>query len=1207
MAEDRNGGGGAARDVSARLAEAVAHHRAGRLQDAARAYDAVLALQPRHADALHLLGVLAIQAGQPATAVELIGRAIAQAGDIADYHDNLGSALAAAGRPADAVAAHRRALALRPDSAPARFNLGNALHAAGRPDRAAAAFRGALALRPDYTKAWYNCGNALRDAGDAARTVTAFARAAALEPGMAEARNNLGDALAAVGRLDESVAQHRAVVHLRPDDATAWYNLGTALQQKAAYEEAEIAYREALRRAPGHVGALNNLGSVLKRLGRPDQAEACHRLALKHRPDFAEALYNLGNALQAQGKLAQAAETYEEALARKPDLATASYNLALLALHHGDLPRGWFGYDRRFAAGEARPDRRIPLPRWRGEPMDGRRLLVWREQGVGDEILFASCYGESAATGGAVVIEADRRLVSLLARSFPAATVRAERCDAAGAEPAEPPDADAQVPAGTLPRHLRGNLARFPARPSWLVPDPARMAAWRERMAAAGPGLKVGIGWRSSLMTQERRGAYTALADWGALFAVPGVEWVNLQYDDCAAEITDAEARFGVRIHRWADLDLKDDFEATAALMANLDLVISPAMSAGELAGALGVPVWRFGAPDWTWLGTGVRPWFPSMRVFAPRPGEGLVAVLSRMATALRSLAGTPRHGTPEPAAAMPPTAADDGQAEAHLTAAMAAHRAGRLADAEAGYHAVLRLRGDHADALHLLGLVYHQAGLHSDALAWLDKALGVEPDFPLAWNHRGLVLQALGDRAAAQEAFARAVAQRPDFADALTHLGLLVQGRGAWDAAERWHRRAIRLQPDNAAAHANLGYVDEQRGRFAAADGHYRRTLALRPDLPDALNNRGTMDRVLERPGDGVRYLERALRVDPGFALAGWNLGLLHLARGDLAQGWDGYDRRFSARQLQKARQIPVPRWTGNRLAGRRLLVWNEQGLGDEILFASCYRDLERAGGPVVLECDRRLVSLFARAFPRATVRAETVDARGGETIDPPDVDVQCPAGSLPRLLRDRPDRFPAAPAFLAPDPERAALWRERVAATGPGLRVGIAWRSQVVTAHRERSYISLGDWAPVLAVPGVQAITLQYGDCAAEIADAEARFGVRIHRWADLDLKDDLEGVAALVANLDLVLTPSMAIGELAGALGVPVWRIGVRDWTWLGTGVRPWFPSMRAFAARPGEELRDVPRRIARLLTAMAGGPTGSGPWRPAPPAAVRPDRG
>ncbi|MBB3264384.1 tetratricopeptide (TPR) repeat protein [Azospirillum sp. OGB3] len=1169
-------------DLSARLGRAVAHHRAGRLADAERDYRAVLAADPSHPDALHLLGVLALQAGHPGPAVELIEEAIRQAAGVADYHDNLGSALAALDRHAEAADAHRVAAALNPLAARPRHNLGNAFQAQALPGLAALAFTAAVELDPGYAKAWCNLGGALRAQNRLADALRAFARATVLTPAMVEAHINLSDALSTAGRLDEALAQARAALRLRPDDAKAHHTLGAALQRKGAYESAEIAYREALKRAPDNPVTLNDLGSVLLKLGRPTQAEWCFRKALSRNPHAVEAIHHLGKALQAQGRYAKAEACYEEALAHAPNLAAASDDLAIIALLHGRLERGWEGHERRFAAGRVRPDRRIDAPRWRGEGLRRRRLLVWREQGVGDEILFASCYNDVIAWGGGpVTIEADPRLVSLFARSFPRATVRAETLDADGRETVVPPDADLQLPAGSLPALLRGSLESFDQFTPWLKPDPARTALWRERLDALGPGLKVGIAWRSQLVTLEHKGAYTTLDQWAPLFALPGLVFVNLQYGDCAAEIAAAEARFGVTIHRWDDLDLKDDFEAAAALTSNLDLVIAPAMAAGELAGALGVPVWRFGHRDWTQLGTGIRPWFPTMRLFQPHPGETFDDVLSNMARRLAAMRPA------QVRLAAPPRVPLPADPEAILNDAIALHRSGQLDAAMAAYRSVLDLAPRHSDALHLLGLTQHQAGHHAEAERHITAALRTDPDFPTAWNHLGLVQQSLDRPEHALACFRRAIALRPDFPEAMTHLGLSLNRPDRLAEAKRWHRRSILIAPANPAAHTNLGFACEVEGRFDAAEVHYWRALTLRPDSADTLNNLGTLAKMANRPALCRHFLDRALRVAPGLALAAWNLGLLALADGDLITGWAGYGRRFSARQLQRARRIALPMWNGEPLRGRRLLVWPEQGLGDEILFASVFGDLKDSGGTVVLECDPRLVTLYARAFPWAIVRAESVTADGWEQFDPPDCDLQIAAGSLPALRRDRLERFPARPAFLQPDTERAALWRERVDALGPGLKVGISWRSQIITAHREGAYTRITDWLPLLEVPSVRVVNLQYGDCAAELASIEPDGVRRVHRWDDLDLKNDLEGVAALMAALDLVILPATAAGELAGALGVPVWRLGGRDWTWMGSGVRPWFPTQRLIAPQPGEASADMIRRVARMLTRMAPG--------------------
>ncbi len=806
------------------------------------------------------------------------------------------------------------------------------------------------------------------------------------------------------------------------------------------------------------------------------------------------------------------------------------------------------------------------------------------------------------ARAGHLVIECDRRLVTLFARSFPGASVRAET--------PEPRDVDVQIAAGSLPRLLRPDLRRFPDRTSWLVPDPERVAAWRDRLAALGPGLRIGIGWRSQLLTGQRGAAYTSLDQWGAIFAVPGLVFVNLQYGECEAELKAAEAGFGVRIHRWSDLNLKDDFEGAAALTANLDLVLSPAMSAGELAGALGVPVWRFGARDWTQLGSAVRPWFPTMRLFQPRPGETLKDALGAIARALR---GTQTATTP------PSRPMED--ADTLLERASLGHREGRFAEAADLYEQVLTQRPDDPVALHLSGLLAHQTGRSAWGEPRIAAAVRAHPEYATAHISLGSVRLALGRAAEAVASFRAALALRPADPAGLSNLGNALDALHAPERAEAAHRRAVAVEPTLAEAQDNHGAVLVRLGRPADAEAAHRRALARAPDLvsgwmnravalrrlgrldvadragrvalaldpalAEAMANRGRLLRETGKPDAGLRWCDRALAVAPGLPEAAFNGAVMRLARGWLGAGWDGYDRRFATREMGGALRSPgVPAWTGGDPAGLRILVWREQGVGDEILFASCLPDLIARAGHVVVECDRRLVPLYRRSFPGATIR------QAPERPDDPvgDVDRHTAIGSLPRFLRRSLGDFPHKPGYLRVDDGAVAVWQRRVVeALGPGLAVGVAWRSGHLSPERLPDYTRLEDWGPVFAVPGIVFVNLQYGDCAEELAAARQRFGVAPHTFADLDLKNDFEGAAALTAALDLVIAPATSTGELAGALGVPVWRLGrERDWTALGTGVRPWFPSMRIVTTRAGESVADRLPTIATALRRLAERP-------------------
>ncbi len=281
--------------------------------------------------------------------------------------------------------------------------------------------------------------------------------------------------------------------------------------------------------------------------------------------------------------------------------------------------------------------RELGVPRWQPDEHDAR-VICYREQGIGDEILFASCYPDLIAHAREVVIECDTRLVGLFARSFPAAEVRAQTFNPLVGETAK--DFDRAIPAGSLPVHFRSTVDAFPERDAFLVADPVRVEAWRERLRELGDGAFVGMSWRSRINTKERRQEYTRLDEWAPLLEIPGVQWINLQYDDCEQDLRAAERRFGVTIHRWDWLDLMNDFDEIAALTTALDLVVAPRNAVAMLAGALGASTVMMGNRwDWSDLGTDTSPWFPSIKLVYRHMGEDWDHVLATAANVVRDAA----------------------------------------------------------------------------------------------------------------------------------------------------------------------------------------------------------------------------------------------------------------------------------------------------------------------------------------------------------------------------------------------------------------------------------------------------------------------------------------------------------------------------------------------------------------------------------------
>jgi len=313
--------------LSEALAIAIQHHQSGRLQAAKQIYRQILAVEPDHVDATHLLGVIAQQAGKHEAAAEYIGRAIALNGNVAAFHNNLGGVYRALGRTADAVACYRRALTLNPDYVDAENNLGFALTEQGKRDEAVVCFRRVAERKADCADAHNNLGVALSGQGRLDEAVRCYRRALELKPDYAEAHYNLGVALKDQGKLDEAIACYRRAVELKSDHAEAYYNLGNAWKDMGKLADAAASYRRALECKPDYAAALLNLGVALQDQGDFKGAIACWRRALDLKPDFAEALSNLGNALKEQGDFNAAIACWRRALELKPDYAGAHNNL----------------------------------------------------------------------------------------------------------------------------------------------------------------------------------------------------------------------------------------------------------------------------------------------------------------------------------------------------------------------------------------------------------------------------------------------------------------------------------------------------------------------------------------------------------------------------------------------------------------------------------------------------------------------------------------------------------------------------------------------------------------------------------------------------------------------------------------------------------------------------------------------------------------
>ncbi|TWA83219.1 tetratricopeptide (TPR) repeat protein [Azospirillum brasilense] len=585
------------------LLAAIEHHQSGRLAEAATLYGRILEADPEQPDAAQFLGVLYAQVG----------------------------------RPADGACLLRRALALRPDSAGGQSNLAGALQTMGDAAGAEAGYTRALRLDPLLADAHASRAGALRDLNRVPEAACSAQRALALLPASAEALVNLAETALAGRRAEDAERAARRAAALAPGSSAALMMLGSACAARKRWDEAEAAYRAALDLAPGYGAAWGNLGSLLAGQGRFDEALEAFATAERHGFSGPSLWAARGNALLAMARPVEALADFDRVLDVRPHDAGMRWNRGFVRLLAGDCEGGWPEFDwRRHDARAEPPWRRFVQPTWSGGDIAGRTILLYAEQGMGDTLQFVRYVPLVAERGARVILEVQQPLMSVLA-GLPGVKQLIARGDPL-------PDFDLECPLMSLPRVFGTKLDDVPAAVPYLRPDPQRAAAWSERLAggqlAARPGLRVGLVWAGNPRFPGDALRSPRLAGLRPVLDVPGVRVFGLQKGPGREDLE------GVGMPAsFTDLGPEiADFADTAAIMANLDLVISSCTGPAHLAGALGVPVWVVLplSPDWRWLlGRDDSPWYPTARLFRQTRVGDWTEVAGRVADALRTAALT--------------------------------------------------------------------------------------------------------------------------------------------------------------------------------------------------------------------------------------------------------------------------------------------------------------------------------------------------------------------------------------------------------------------------------------------------------------------------------------------------------------------------------------------------------------------------------------
>ncbi len=526
------------------------------------------------------------------------------------------------------------------------------------------------------------------------------------------------------------------------------------------------------------------------------------------------------------------------------------------------------------------------------------------------------------------------------------------------------------------------------------------------------------------------------------------------------------------------------------------------------------------------------------------------------------------------------------------------------------------------AHANHLCGRALVELDRYEEAGQFLRTAVEIDPEMPEAQADLAGVLRKAGDYQAAERHCREAIARQPREVryrlllveileamdrreDALAELSMAqeyaperfdimlklfaaLDRLGMYSEALRLAERAVLENGENyetlcLLAFARYGMTDMQ-GAVEAC----RKTLTHRADKPQIYVTLGSALFGLGKVDEAMAAYRRALKLDPDYPDAQFHIGLINLMRGKYREGWQGFEQRFRLDRNKDMRRC-VPRWNGTSLRDRTLHVMREQGLGDEIMYSSCFPQLIKDAKHCHIECEPRLEKLFVRSFPGATFHPVGDDREKQQAVMALPADVRSYTASLACYLRSALRDFPQHQGYLKPDPERVRHWQAQLAALGAGLKIGISWRGGTVFTHRDRRTLALGDLLPVLSTPGVRWVNLQYGKRTEEITAFKSAHGIPIVDWADA-IDGDYDETAALVSALDLVISVCTSVIHLTGALGKPVWVMAayVPEWRYgLAGTTMPWYPTAHLYRqTEPGAwdgVIGNVKQDLTRRLSA------------------------
>lgn len=990
------------------------------------------------------------------------------------------------------------------------------------------------------TEALLNQAVQAHNRGDLAAATKQYESILAKNPEQADALHLLGVVHAQSQRPDDAIALINRAIGQRPRFSEALFNLGRIYQNENMPQDAVNAFVRAARYQNGYTAAWLSLGQTYTDVGMHEEALRAFEAGLSFEPDSEQLHDAICRVRKRQQEYSKCVDAADRGLRKLPDSARLWIHRSEACFALGRFPEAWQAYTWRAKhADNINRPRQYDLPHWNGENLRGKTLLVVTEQGPGETFLFSSTLPEIIERAEKCFVVTSARLIPILQRSFPDIVALDE------VTTHEPPHGvDFQTSLVDLGAQLRPSRESFPDRTAHIAASPSRVAAFRKRYTQHKSGnLVVGLAWRS-MGVDTASTKSIPLEFLKPILLTPGITFVSLQYGDVQSEV-DSLCRSGAyEILTESDLNPVEDLEGHLAQVGAMDLVISTSNTAAHAAGSMGIPTWCL-LPNllgeglrWIWLHEqNTCLWYPQTHLYKQMRAGDWTDPIARASADLVKLKS---HKD---------TAFDSAQ---HLVdLAKAYQRAGQFNAMGLIAKAAVEQGTGSPDAYRLLSKWFRSQDKPQEGLrivAQAPRAIAPAEDAKLKQEHAACLMD---------------LHRFEDAADVLLPI-----------RHERGENQAYWMQLSQAYRFA---------GRIGDALDAVDNALKLEPDSITARNAKALMMIDCGRMDEAISILNSVVEADPVNVEALAARGKAHLAKGDFKTGWPHYQNRLRKESANISYvRFPHPVWRGQSLEGANILVWTEQGIGEEILMSTMLPDLIAKARSVTLLCSERMVPVFFRSFPTITVE-ERLEPLSAAAVNP-EIDFQMSLSDLGDALRPTADSFThQKSAVLSADKDVTEDYRRRYkSAAGDRPLIGLSWHSTSPNIGPLKS-LPVDIAKDLLTRSDAFFVSVQYAPDPEDLEYLVRAGNDQFLHDPSLDALASIDTALAQVAAMDTVVTVSNTTAHMAGALGVPTALLTPpetgRHWYWLRDHTASlWYDSVRLIETRPGLKWSDQIDKLA-----------------------------